>query len=150
MDELRAKYEQQIKEYEDLVKTAIQTEDVSQVPILREKNIAISTTLNRMIEKLTFLKKETPSLSSERDVLISRLRQIQQDYDGLKENTDKLETLRMIRQQEGTEANRQLYLFIGFFLLMCLVMVLYLAFATHRKDSTAPMASMPPTAAALV
>ncbi len=150
MDELRAKYETQVREYETMVKTAIQTEDTSKIAEIQAKNAGIAKTLNEMIEKLTFLKRETPSLTKERDHLVDRLRQIQQDYNGLKSNSDKLETLRRIRQEESTEANRQLYLYFGFFLLVCLIIVVFLAFMTHRKDTTAASASMPPTTAALV
>jgi len=150
MDELRAKYERQRDEYDRLVSSALVTNDTTQVSRLRELNEAISKTLNEMIERMTFMKKESPSLSKERDELIDRLRQIQKDYNGLLVNTDTLETLRRIRQQESTEANRQLYMYIGFFLLVCLIMVVYLAFMTHRKDTTAASASIPPTTAALV
>ncbi len=146
MDALRDKYDRQVKEYEALV----QNGDASSVPKLRELNAAIAKTLNDMIEQLTFLKKETPTLKQERDELIRRLQQIQRDYNGLLVNTDQLETLRRIRQQEGGEANRQLYMYIGFFLLVVLGVLMYLMFAPHRKESTAPMASMPPTTAALV
>lgn len=150
MDEIRVKYERQIKEYEDIVATALDTNDTTQLARIRSMNQAIAKTLNEMIEKSTFLKKDTPSLTKERDELVSRLRQIQMDYNGLLVNTDQLETLRRVRQQESTEANRQLYWYIGFFLLVCLLLIVYLAFMTHRNDSTAPMASMPPTAAAFV
>jgi lipopolysaccharide export LptBFGC system permease protein LptF len=150
MDELRAKYERQLKEYDTLIDSAIDANDISQVTKLREMNASIAKTLNEMIEKLTFLKKDTPSIKKERDELIERLTQIQKDYNGLLVTTDQLETLRRIRQQESTEANRQLYLYLGFFLLVCVVMILYLAFMTHRKDTTAPSASMPPTTAAFV
>lgn len=150
MNELREKYERQLKEYDALVDTTLNTNDTTQISKLRSLNEAIAKTLNDMIEKLTFMKKESPSLAKERDELISRLRQIQLDYNGLLVNTDKLETLRRIRQQESTEANRQLYLYFGFFLLVCLLLIVYLAFMTQRKDTTAARASMPPTAAALV
>jgi hypothetical protein len=150
MDELRVKYQRQVKEYDDLVSATLNTNDTAQLAKIRAMNQAIAKTLNEMIEKSTFLKKDTPSLTRERDELVSRLRQIQLDYNGLLVNTDQLETLRRIRRQESTEANRELYLYIGFFLLVCLILIVYLAFMTHRKDSTAPMASMPPTAAALV
>jgi hypothetical protein len=150
MDELRAKYQQQLKEYNTLVETSLNTNDASQIAELRRRNEALAKTLNEMIEKSTFLKKNTPSLTRERDELVSRLRQIQLDYNGLLVNTDQLETLRRIRREESSESNRQLYMYIGFFLLVCLILVVYLLFATQRKDSTAPMASMPPTAAALV
>jgi hypothetical protein len=150
MDELRVKYDRQLKEYDSLVSAAINTNDTSQVAKLRALNEGIAKTLNEMIEKLTFMKKESPSLTKERDELVARLRQIQMDYNGLRVNTDQLETLRRIRQQESTEANRQLYLYFGFFLLVCLIMIVYLAFMTHRKDTTAASASIPPTTAAFV
>ena len=150
MDELRTKYERQLKEYDALVDTAINTNDTTQIAKLRTLNEGIAKTLNDMIQKLTFMKKESPSLTKERDELVGRLRQIQLDYNGLLVNTDQLETLRRIRQQESTEANRQLYLYFGFFLLICFIIVVYLAFVSHRKDTTAASASMPPRTAAFV
>jgi len=150
MDELRSKYERQLKEYDDLVQSSIDSQDVSKLPRLRELNAAIAKTLNEMIEKLTFLRRETPTLKQERDELINRLRQIQLDYNGLLVNTDNLETLRRIRQQEGSEANRQLYMYIGFFLLVVFGIIFYIMFAPHRMATTAPTASMPATTAALV
>ncbi len=150
MDELRVKYERQVKEYDALVASAINTNDTTQVAKLRALNQSISNTLNEMVEKLTFMKKDTPILIKERDELIARLRQIQLDYNGLVVNTDTLETLRRIRQQESTEANRMLYIYIGLFLLFCLVIVIYLLFTTHKKDTIVASARIPPTAAALV
>jgi polyhydroxyalkanoate synthesis regulator phasin len=150
MDELRSKYERQLKEYDDLVQSSIDSQDVSKLPKLRELNAAIARTLNEMIEKLTFLRRETPTLREERDELINRLRQIQLDYNGLLVNTDNLETLRRIRQQEGSEANRQLYMYLGFFLLVVFGIIFYIMFAPHRMATTAPTASMPATTAALV
>lgn len=150
MDELRAKYESQLAEYDTLVKTALAAEDISQVPKLRTLNTELSRTLNEMIEKLTFLKKDTPNITKERDDLLARLRDIQKDYNGLRAETDTMETLRRIRQQESTEANRQLYMMFGMFLIVCLIIVLYLVFVPQRKDTTAASARIPPTTAALV
>jgi small-conductance mechanosensitive channel len=150
MDELRAKYEKQLEEYNTLVEQTLNRGDVSQVEKLRAMNTALSKTLNDMIEKATFLKKDTPNLKRERDELVERLRQIQKEYNGLLVNTDTLETLRRIRQQESSEANRQLYLYLFFFLILSMGIFVYLLFMTQRKDTTAPMASMPPTTAALV
>lgn len=150
MDELRVEYERQLKEYDDALETALQTDDTSKLPILREMNNKISNTLNRMIEKITFLKKDTPDINKERDALIRRLQQIQKDYNGLLVNTDNLETLRRIRQEESSESNRQLYMYVGFFLVICFAIVIYLSFVAHKKDTTAAIARRPPTAAALV
>jgi FtsZ-binding cell division protein ZapB len=150
MDELREKYKTQLRDYETSVNRAIESEDASQIPVLQAKNVAIAQTLDKMIETLTFLKKETPSIKDERNELVGKLKTIQRDYNGLKSSTDQLETLRRIRQQESGEANRQLYLYFGFFLLVCLIIIVYLAFMSHKKVTTAASASIPPTTAALV
>lgn len=150
MDELKAKYQRQLKEYNDAIDQAITTQDASKVGPLRQMNMALSATLNEMIETLTFLKKETPQITSYRDELMTRLRAIQKDYNGLRTNTDTLETLRRIRQQESGEVNRQLYWYMIFFLLVSVVMVLYLVFMTQKKDTTVMSASRPPMTAAFV
>lgn len=146
MDELRKQYEKQVAEYESIIRSG----DPSKMERLRQLNTAIGNTLNKMIEQLTFLKKDTPNLKKERDELLERLRQIQKDYNGLLVNTDQLETLRRIRQQESGEADKQLQMYLFFFLAVCLAILLYLVFMTYKKDTTAPSASMPPTTAALV
>lgn len=150
MDELRTQYEKQRKEYDDLVQRTLASNDASQISKLRDMNTAISKTLNEMIGKLTFMKKETSEIKRERDELVDRLRQIQRDYNGLLVNTDQLETLRRIRQQENGEADRLLYMYLFFFLGVCLAILLYLLFMTQRKETTAASASMPPTTAAFV
>lgn len=150
MDELKAKYERQLKEYDDTINLAISTQDVSKIDSLKQMNMALSNTLNEMIEKLTFLKKDTPELVQYRDELIGRLRRIQKDYNGLLVNTDKLETLRRIRQEESGEAKRELYWYILFFLVICILIILYLMFMTQKKDITAMSATSPPMTAALV
>lgn len=150
MDELKVKYERQLKEYDDAINEAISTQDSSKIESLKQMNMALSKTLNDMIEKLTFLKKETPELVRYRDELVTRLRQIQMDYNGLLVNTDKLETLRRIRQQESGEAKRELYWYMIFFLVVSISMMLYLVFMTQRKDMTAMSANSPPMTAAFV
>ena len=150
MDELRSKYEKQLEQYNTLVKQSLDAGDVSQIPKLRDMNAALAKTLNEMIQQATFLKKDTPSIKKERDELIERLRQIQKEYNGLIVNTDQLETLRRIRQQESAEATRMLHMYLFFFLALCMAVLVYVLFMTQRKDTTAPSASIPPTTAALV
>ena len=150
MDELRTKYEKQMEQYETLMKQSLDASDISQIPKLRDMNTSLAKTLNEMIQQATFLKKDTPSLKKERDELIERLRQIQKEYNGLIVNTDQLETLRRIRQQENAEATRMLHMYLFFFLALCMAVLVYVLFMTQRKDTTAPSASIPPTTAALV
>jgi hypothetical protein len=150
MDALKAKYATQLDQYNTLSSQAIQAEDTSQIPKLREMNIAIAGTLNEMIEKLTFLKENTPDIKQERNTLIQKLGQIQRDYSGLIAATDTLETLRRIRQQATYDADYQLRLYLLFFLLLALCIVFYVMFMAQKKDTTAPSARTPPMMAALV
>ena len=151
MDETKKQYEDQLREYDRIIDQAIQNQDLSQLPKIRELNSAIAKTLNKMIEDITFLKKDTPDITKLRDELIERLRTIQKDYNGLLVNTDQLETLRRIRQQESREGERQLYWHLIFFFLVALAIVVFvLFFSSQRKEATAASASIPPSAAALV
>ena len=148
MDELKAKYQSQSAEYDKLVESALTSRDVSQIPKIKELNTGLSKTLNAMIEKLTFLKKDSPNLKLERDELVKRLGQIQSDYNGLRANTDKLETLRRIRQQESSEDDRLLYWYIFAFLILSLLLLMYLVFY-GKSEATAAIASAVPITPAL-
>lgn len=151
MDVLQAKYTTQLAEYDALTAQAIQSDDVTAIPQIRAKNIQIAATLNEMITSLTFLKQNTTStVKQERDALIQKLVQIQNDYNSLNESKDTLETLRRIRQQVNYDAQSQLRLYLLFFLLFALCIVFYVMFIAQKKDTTAASASTPPIMAALV
>jgi hypothetical protein len=150
MDTLKAKYATQLAQYDSLSSQAIATDDVTQIPKLRELNSAIAATLNDMIEKLTFLKQNTTDIKRERDMFIQKLGQIQRDYNGLVAATDTLETLRRIRQQASYDADYQLRFYLLFFLLLALCIVFYILFMAQKKDTTAASARTPPMMAALV
>ncbi len=146
METLRVRYDGQLREYDGLIAKG----DVSNLPRIRQLNVAIGKTLDQMITQLTFLKKSTPSIQKERDELMKQLHKIQTDYNELASNRDELETLRRIRMEESTEANRMLYMYLLAFFGACVVLVLVLFFMSQRKESTAPIASTPPMTAALV
>lgn len=150
METLRVKYTNQMQEYDRLISDALRSKTTSNMPRIRALNVSIGKTLDEMISQLTFLRKNTPSLNTERNNLMSRLERIQNEYNELAKNRDELETLRRIRQEESTEANRQLYWYLIAFFGACLLLFLALFMVTQRKESTAPMASMPPTTAAFV
>jgi hypothetical protein len=151
MDVLQAKYTTQLAEYDALTAQAIQSDDVTAIPQIRAKNVQIAATLNEMITKLTFLKQNTTStVKQERDALIQKLVQIQNDYNSLNKSKDTLETLRRIRQQVNYDAQSQLRLYLLFFLLFALCIVFYVMFMAQKKDTTAASASTPPIMAALV
>jgi len=151
MDVLQAKYTTQLAEYDALTAQAIQSDDVTAIPQIRAKNVQIAATLNEMITSLTFLKQNTTStVKQERDALIQKLVQIQNDYNSLNKSKDTLETLRRIRQQVNYDADYQLRLYLLFFLLFALCIVFYVMFMAQKKDTTAASARTPPMMAALV
>lgn len=151
MDVLKAKYTTQLAEYDVLTAQAIQSDDVTTIPQIRAKNVQIAATLNDMIENLTFMKQNTSStVKQERDTLIQKLVQIQNDYNSLNKSKDTLETLRRIRQHASHDADSQLRLYLLFFLLLALCIVFYVMFMAQKKDTTAASARTPPMMAALV
>ena len=129
-------YQRQVADYEAMIGTALATNDASRLPEIRAKAEQIQTTLNKMIESMTYLKKETPSIQIERDKLLEKLRRIQQDYNAMSVNTDNLETLRRIRQQENEESRRQLFRYIAFFLLLACVLLIFLIVAGPQKNAS--------------
>lgn len=144
MNELTAKYKQQLSEYDSMILEAIEAQDKEKLPDIRAKSEQVQETLNKMIEQVTYMKKETPSIRIERDSLLEKLRRIQRDYNEMILNTDDLETLRRIREQESEEGRTQLYRYIAFFLLLASIMIVYIiVMGSQRKDTTANTLNTP-------
>jgi hypothetical protein len=141
---LDTNYQSQVAAYEAAMNTSIQQNDPSRLPELRTMSEGIQNTLNRMIESLTYMKKETPDIRAERTTLLETLRRIQQDYSAMLTNTDDLETLRRIRQQEGGEARRMLLIYLMAFLFVCCMLLVYMVY-TGRKTPTSPTTAAIPT-----
>lgn len=151
MDDLRAKYLRKTAEYDAAVQRAVAGNDVSQLPHIRQLNSELSALLDKMIEVMTFAKKDTPLIVKERDELVKKLRRIQMDYNGLLVNTDTLETLRRIRQQEGGAYERDLYRYLLFFFVVCVGVLLMILFVKRgQAPSTASSAPMPTMSAPLM
>jgi ribosomal 50S subunit-associated protein YjgA (DUF615 family) len=147
MEELRTTYAAKMKEYDDTIKDALESRDATKVEKIRQLNMEIGKLLEKMIEQMTFLKQDTPLLKRERDILVEKLRRIQMDYNGLLVNTDELETLRRIREQEGGLAKRDLYRYLAFFFIVAIGIVLLLVFVRgqSRMKSTETSTSVPST-----
>ena len=145
MEELRAEYAKKSIEYDTTIQQALAKSDPSAIPRIKELNADLAKALDKMIEKLAMAKKDTPLLQRERDILIEKLRRIQKDYNGLIVNTDNLETLRRIREQEGGDTRRQLYRYLAFFFILCVGILLLILFVKggQKKDSTATSAATP-------
>ncbi len=134
-----------LAEYDALVNRAIATNDTSLLPQIRAKSEQVQAALNKQIESLTYLKKETPNIQVERDHLLEQLRRVQRDYNGLVDASDDLTTLRRIREQEGGEFNRQLYLYLAAFLGLTLVVLLLVFFMGGQKAVTTAMSPATPS-----
>jgi hypothetical protein len=142
-DELHAQYKRQIDEYNKTMESSILRKDPTRLPELRTKSEEIQNTLNRMIENITYLKKETPDIRSERDALLEKLRRIQRDYSEMVANTDDLETLRRIREQEGGEARRLLLLYLMAFLFVSVLLLVYLVYSGRERDTSQTTVATP-------
>jgi hypothetical protein len=143
MNALRTAHENQLKQYETLIKTAIANRDSSKLPEIRAMNKSIDDRLNTMIQQLVAMKNNY-SAEEELTELLNDLRQIQRDYNGLIKETDTLETLRRIRQQEDVSIKRELYWYLIVFVFVAILFIGYLLFYGKRA-ATAPIANTVPS-----
>lgn len=141
MEELKTKYAQQVALYESYIREGADVQKISAL------NVEIGKTLEEMIGILTNMKEDGGGrIQEQRNQLIEKLQRIQQDYNGLIQNTDKLETLRRIRQSEQTVSTKTLQLYLIFFFAILLVILLLMLFF-QKKPIAAPMPSSPAMAA---
>jgi hypothetical protein len=143
MNALRTAHRNQLIEYETLLKTAVANRDSSKLPEIRVLNAAIDKRLSEMIQQLVMMKNNY-SAEDELQALLADLRQIQRDYNGLIKETDTLETLRRIRQQEDVSIKRELYWYLIVFVFVAILFIGYLIFYGKRA-ATAPIANTVPS-----
>lgn len=143
MNALRTAHQNQLNDYETLIKTAIANRDSSKLRDIRTMNNALTARLNTMIQQLVTMKNNY-SAEDELQALLADLRQIQRDYNGLIKETDTLETLRRIRQQEDVSIKRELYWYLIVFVFLAILFIGYLIFYGKRA-ATAPIANTVPS-----
>lgn len=132
MEELKKKYAEQSALYESYIREGASPDKISAL------NMEISKTLEEMIGILAQTKGS--GLEQYRNQLIENLHRIQRDYNGLIQNTDKIETLRRIRREEYDTAPLKRYLFF-FFAIVFVILILLLFF--QRKPTAAAIPSNP-------
>jgi len=140
--ELKALYEQ----YNALVNTAIANPNqinnyVDQIKILNQQ---IAGKLDELIQTSTPIT-STPQIDAAREELVRKLARIQHDYNGLIQNTDKLETLRRIQtfKKEDTESELKLYLFAFIVVSLLVLVVMLFKKSSQTSEMTATMPSSP-------
>ena len=123
-EDLEAKFQQQKRVYDNLVSNALDNNDATPgtISAIADAKAAMNNTLSEMLQ-LT----EQTGRGASQDDLIERIMEIQRDYNGLLVATDKLETLRRIRQQQDLAANGNLRIYGLGFLIACVGLIIVIA-----------------------
>ena len=133
MDDLKKTYAQQMAVYEAAIKEGQPPEKIAAL------NMEISKTLEDMIAILAQVKRdESGRVQEYRGQLLSNLQRIQRDYNGLTQSTDRLETLRRIRQEEKDPSEMWRYLYFFFGLVVVLFLMIFV-FGSQKEPTAAAM-----------
>jgi hypothetical protein len=150
LDALTAQYTTLKAQYTTLTNQAIATP--AQIPTLlpqiQSVNQQIASVLDQMVQATQYAR-QSPNSDTYRDQLIEQLAQIQSDYNGLKTNTDALETLRRIRGAQDDSWKGPLFLYLMAFLAAAILLTLVILFRGQKKESPTAPASSPAAIPAL-
>jgi hypothetical protein len=122
MEELEQKFQKQKAVYDQLVADALTNSDSNAITSIAAAKKAMSDTLSEMLEL-----SESTNRNDQQEELIRRIMEIQRDYNGLLVSTDKLETLRKIRQFQDSRADVNLKIYGLGFLVASLALVILLS-----------------------
>lgn len=147
-DSLNDQYNEQMTAYNNLIDESIKNPAsiTTNLEKIKKLNVDISRTLDQMIA-LSTRTDTMQRMETTRDELVNKLQRIQRDYDGLLVNTDKLETLRRIRQFEEKDWKREVLIYLIVFLVLALVLLIIM-FVRRQKKDTAIMTPMTPASIA--
>lgn len=111
------------------------------LPEIQAVNQQIAAVLDKMVTQTQYTSQD-PNSEAYRNQLIEQLARIQMDYNGLKMNTDTMETLRRIRGFQDTSWKGSLGLYVLLLLVAAGMLVLTIVLRRQTKDKTAaPSAS---------
>jgi hypothetical protein len=117
------------------------------LPQIQSVNQQIAAVLDKMLTQMQYTP-PGPNSDTVRAQLVEQLARIQADYNGLKTNTDALQTLRRIRSFQDTSWQSSLFLYLAGFLVVALLLVLVMLFRRQKSVSaiapTSSPAAMPP------
>lgn len=142
--DLKAEYDAKSTEYKNLIDTAVASGSTARIDRIRTLNVELSSLLEQMISTVSPTQ-PTQSIETLRTDLVTRLRRIQVDYNGLLQTTDELETLRRIRaEEEGGFLQMFYWHLIG----LAVVFVGVLAVMIYMRLQTSPATTASPTTSA--
>jgi hypothetical protein len=144
IEDLSAQYTKLQADYQALITQALadSTKLPTVLPQIQSINQQMASVLDKMLVELQYAR-DGPNSDAYRDQLAETLARIQSDYNGLKSNTDALQTLKRIRSFQDTSWHSSLNLYIALFLLFAIVLVLVMVFRRHTKDSTIAPSTSP-------
>jgi Flp pilus assembly pilin Flp len=128
MADLQRQYQDKVVKYDAAIQSALASNDVSKIPQLQALNAELNSLLEQML-------KESP-MEEQRQELVTTLRRIQRDYNGLKNNTDTLELLRRIREGETGATRKEFALYLGLFFVTCLGLIAFVMFGGQMTLAT--------------
>lgn len=112
--ELQAKYKEKSALYEQMLAASDAPLKLKEIKALNQELTAI---VDELMQKLTNTQTtEGVSISVAQQELLTKLRQLQRDYQQLSDERDTAETLRRIRVDEQSRMNKSLYVYILIFL----------------------------------
>lgn len=144
--DLSAQYTKLKADYDTLATQALAdpTKLSTLLPQLQSVNQQMASLVDQMLKDLQYAKDDSNS-DAYRDQLVETLARIQSDYNGLKTETDALQTLKRIRSFQDTSWQGSLNVYVGLILLFAVVLVIVMLFR-HQKTDSASAPSTSPTA----
>jgi len=124
-------------EYVQLIQDILADPTSAQQKIPRVTTLAgqIAAVLDEAAKEMAMVSNPSEDMSAERDELVKRLQQIQRDYSGLVQNTDKIETLRRIRAYQDTSWRPSFAFHLLAFFVLALILFLTILFLRQRENT---------------
>lgn len=150
IEELNTQYATLKASYDALIEQALldQTKLPTVLPKIQTINQQMATVLDQMLTELQYAK-ESSNSDAYRTQLIATLTRIQSDYNGLKTNTDTMQTLRRIRSFQDTSWQGPLTIYLAIFLVVAVLLILVVLFRRQKTDSAIAPSMSPPAMPAL-
>lgn len=137
MDELRVRYADLRGQYDTLIAQTLASPATitTTLPQIQSLNQQIAAVLDEMLAELQYVR-DGPNSDAYRTQLLEQLSRIQSDYNGLKTNTDSLETLRRIRSFQDDSWKPSLLLYVLGLIAAAILLVLVMVFRRQSSEST--------------
>lgn len=137
MDALRSEYATLTTQYNALIDEAVRDSSkiTANFPKIVEVAQSRSSLVDRMLEQVAMANQDSVEIQQLRDELVVTLQRIQQDYNGLQQNTDKLETLRRIRSFQDDSWKWTLIRYVTAFVVLAVIVFFVVLFARQRDNT---------------